>query len=242
MPDPNASGASGSGSGGVDFDPFGLDRTASVSAEVADLAEALRRDAIAAATADSPARADSPAPSAPPELATDDAAPPLPDWPSFDAPLTEPPPRPAGDLTVEGLLDDLERVTRERDSYLDDSRRLAAEFSNFRRQTEKRQSEMEERAGSRIAEQLLPVLDACDGARAHGRSDVEPVHNMLVASLEKLGLSVLNPIEQPFDPNCHEAVMHEEGDGTGPTVAEVLRTGYLWHGRVLRPALVKVRG
>jgi len=225
VPDPKASAAPGSGSGGVDFDPFGVDRDTSVGEAVADLATALRRQVAEAS-------AGAPVPSEP------DAH----DWPSYDAPTDQPAARPIAELSVEGLLDDLERVTRERDTYLDDTRRLAAEFANFRRQTDKRHSEMEERAGSRIAEQLLPVLDACDGARAHGRTDVEPVHHMLVASLEKLGLSVLSPIDQPFDPNCHEAVMHEDGDGTGPTVAEVLRTGYLWHGRVLRPALVKVRG
>ncbi len=229
MPDPKAPGASGSGSGGVDFDPFGV-----------DLAATLRRDAVGAAEAavDSPAESAAP----PARLAAESVAASS-EWPPYEAPVaTDRPARAPGDLSIEGLLDDLERVTRERDVFLDDTRRLAAEFANFRRQTDKRQSEMEERSGSRIAEQLLPVLDACDGARAHGRTDVEPVHHMLVASLEKLGLSVLNPIDQPFDPNCHEAVLHEDGDGRGPTVAEVLRTGYLWHGRVLRPALVKVRG
>jgi molecular chaperone GrpE len=47
-----------------------------------------------------------------------------------------------------------------------------------------------------------------------------------------------------FDPNLHEAVMHEEADenDTEPVVSDTLRTGYLWKGRVLRPALVKVRG
>lgn len=144
-------------------------------------------------------------------------------------------------VSVESLLDDLERVTNERDGYLDDMRRVAAEFSNFRRQTDKRYAEIRDQAATSLAEQLLPVLDACDGALAHGADDVEPIYNMLIATLEKSGLSVLRPLGEPFDPNCHEAVMHEEGDGDGPHVAEVLRTGYVWNGRVLRPALVKVR-
>lgn len=147
------------------------------------------------------------------------------------------------DGSVEGLIDDLERVTRERDGYLDDMRRVAAEFANFRRQTEKRHYEMEEQAAARLVEQLLPVLDACDGALAHGRADVEPIHAMLVGSLQKSGLTVVRPEGEPFDPTVHEAVMHEAADDVdGPTVSEVLRTGYTWNGRVLRPALVKVRG
>ena len=53
----------------------------------------------------------------------------------------------------------------------------------------------------------------------------------------------LAPAGEPFDPNLHEAVMHEPGDGARrPVVVETLRTGYQWKGRVLRPAMVKVRG
>ena len=135
----------------------------------------------------------------------------------------------------------LEQVTKERDGYLDDTQRVAAEFANFRRQNDKRQIEVIEQAAASLAERLLPVLDACDGALAHGAADVEPIYNMLIATLEKSGLSVLRPLGEPFDPHRHEAVIHEEGEGDGPHVAEVLRTGYVWNGRVLRPALVKVR-
>jgi molecular chaperone GrpE len=147
----------------------------------------------------------------------------------------------AAAMSVESLLDDLERVTKERDGYLDDMRRVAAEFANFRRQTDKRYAEIRDQAATSLAEQLLPVLDACDGALAHGAADIEPIYNMLIATLERSGLEVLRPLGDPFDPNCHEAVIHEEGEGDGPHVAEVLRTGYVWNGRVLRPALVKVR-
>ena len=49
-------------------------------------------------------------------------------------------------------------------------------------------------------------------------------------------------LEQPFDPNLAEAVLHEPGEGAEPVVSEVFRSGYTWNGRVLRPAMVKVRG
>jgi molecular chaperone GrpE len=161
--------------------------------------------------------------------------------PEVVVPDTATVPEETSEFSVESLLDDLERVTKERDGYLDDTRRVAAEFANFRRQNDKRQVEMIEQAAASLAERLLPVLDACDGALAHCSEDVEPIYNMLIATLEKSGLSVLRPLGDPFDPNRHEAVIHEEGDGDGPHVAEVLRTGYVWNGRVLRPALVKVR-
>ena len=64
----------------------------------------------------------------------------------------------------------------------------------------------------------------------------------LLDALEKGGLVRMSPEGQPFDPNLHEAVLHEEGDGGEIVVLESLRTGYSWGGRVLRPAMVKVRG
>jgi molecular chaperone GrpE len=145
-------------------------------------------------------------------------------------------------LSVEALLDDLDRVTAERDAYLDDSRRIAAEFANFRRQVDKRNAEILEHAASALAEKLLPTLDACDAAVAHGATDVEPVLASLLNILEREGLVRIQPDGEPFDPMQHEAVMHEEGDTEAPVVAQVLRTGYVWKGRVLRPAMVKVRG
>jgi molecular chaperone GrpE len=143
-------------------------------------------------------------------------------------------------VSVEALLDDLDRVTAERDAYLDDSRRLAAEFSNFRRQVDKRNLDIVEHANLSLVEKLLPTLDACEAAVAHGTTEVEPVFSTLRNSLEKEGLETIRPEGEEFDPTRHEAVMHEEGEG--PVVIAVLRTGYAWKGRVIRPALVTVRG
>ena len=67
----------------------------------------------------------------------------------------------------------------------------------------------------------------------------------LLGVLQKQGLEVLNLEGQPFDPATAEAVMHEpsaDGASDGPVVVEVLRSGYQWKGRVLRAAMVKVRG
>ncbi|CAN5666083.1 nucleotide exchange factor GrpE [soil metagenome] len=132
-------------------------------------------------------------------------------------------------------------VTRERDDYFEAWRRTQADFENYRKRIMKQQAESTQRAAESLAEKLLPVLDACDGAVRHVSVEVEPVFAALLGALEKEGLARLDPLGEPFDPNIHEAVMHEPGEGD-TVVTDVMRTGYLWKGRVLRPAMVKVQG
>jgi molecular chaperone GrpE len=158
-----------------------------------------------------------------------------------DVGVVETPPSDDAPIDVETLVATLEAVTAERDSHLADLQRLTAEFANFRRQATRRQTETIEHAASGLAEKLLPVLDACEAAVAHGATDVEPIHGTLVDALRKEGLERIAAIGEPFDPELHEAVMHVDGGG-GPVVADVMRSGYVWNGRVLRPAMVKVEG
>ena len=75
-----------------------------------------------------------------------------------------------------------------------------------------------------------------------GAADVEPIQSSLIETLRKEGLDVLTEVGEVFDPERHEAVMHDAGEGGEPTVAEVMRPGYVWNGRVLRPAMVRVEG
>ncbi len=146
-------------------------------------------------------------------------------------------------ISVEDLVADLERVSIERDQFLDASRRLQAEFENYKKQVLKRETEARERANDSLVGELLPVLDAFDGAVANGAEDVAPMRGTFLDALGKHGLERIEPTDDAFDPNLHEAVMHEPGDTTdGPVVAEVMRAGYVWKGRVLRPAMVKTRG
>ena len=83
---------------------------------------------------------------------------------------------------------------------------------------------------------------ACDSAIFHGATEVEPIFASLLGTLEKEGLARMHPEGEEFDPTFHEAVLHEGGDGGETIVAEVIRSGYTWKGRVLRPAMVKVKG
>ncbi|MEM9134113.1 MAG: nucleotide exchange factor GrpE [Actinomycetota bacterium] len=149
----------------------------------------------------------------------------------------------APSISVEDLVIDLERVSAERDQYLDASRRLQAEFENYKKAVAKREVDARERANESLVSEILPVLDACDGALASGAADVEPVRNALMGALTKQGLERLDGQGEAFDPELHDAVMHEPSDDAdGPVVAEVMRAGYRWKGRVIRPAMVRVRG
>ena len=138
------------------------------------------------------------------------------------------------------LLDDMDRLQHERNDYLDQLLRTRADFDNYRKRILKQQSEHQERAAESLVEKLLDALDTFDLAVAHGQG-FEQAREQLVTILTKEGLERIDPAGEEFDPNEADAVAHEEGDG-GPVVAEVLRPGYRWKGRVLRPAMVKVRG
>jgi molecular chaperone GrpE len=148
---------------------------------------------------------------------------------------------------VEADLDELSRVTAERDEYLDTLRRLQADFENYRKRMLKEQTALVERASQSLIEELLPVLDSFDLAlanidpetNAQVRKGVELVYSEFFGVLEKAGLSRIEALGKPFNPEEHEAMWQEDGEGE-PVVSEVVRTGYRLKGRILRPALVKV--
>jgi molecular chaperone GrpE len=151
---------------------------------------------------------------------------------------------------LEADLAKLTQLETERDEYLDTLRRVQAEFENYRKRVIKEQTALVDRATEGLVEQLLPVVDSfelalknLDAATSEEvesvRKGVELVYAELLGVLEKAGLTRIEAEGKPFDPNVHEAVMQDEGDGE-PVVTDVLRTGYTLKGRVLRPAMVKV--
>ena len=169
-------------------------------------------------------------------------APEIPEGEAVDE-TASPPEGPEGDAapSVEDLLTDLEAVTGQRDEYLALAQARQAEFENFRKRVMKQHTDDVARATGRLVEHLLPVLDAFDDGVRHGVEGLLPMRGQLLAALEKEGLERLDPTEQPFDPNEHDAVAHEPGEGGEHVVAETLRAGYRWNGSLLRPAMVKVR-
>lgn len=145
------------------------------------------------------------------------------------------------------LESDLERLLDERDQMRTLAQQIQADFENYRKQALKRETAIVERASESLLEQLLPVLDSFDAALVQLSDDTDPalrkgvelVFAQLVGVLEQAGLERIDAAGKPFDPNEHEAVLQEDGDGD-PVVAETMRTGYRLKGRVLRPAMVKV--
>ena len=134
--------------------------------------------------------------------------------------------------------------------YLDNWRRAAADMSNYRKRMEKDASEMTKFANSVLIARLLPVLDDFDRAAQtipDNLRDLTWIDGvMLIARkmstvLEAEGLKPIEALNKPFDPNLHEAVIHEETDQheDGTVIAE-LQKGYKLGDKVLRPTMVKV--
>lgn len=142
------------------------------------------------------------------------------------------------------VSDVLAAVTKERDDFKDLALRLHADFENFRKRVTAQVTDDVDRATAKLVESVLPVLDACEAAAAHGVQGIESVWSSLLGALQKQGLEALDLADKPFDPATADAVVHEPSDGSenGPMVVEVLRTGYRWKGRVVRAAMVKVKG
>ena len=136
------------------------------------------------------------------------------------------------------------KLEAQRDEYLDLARRVQADFENYKRRVDQQNVELRARAAEQLVRELLPVLDAGEAASAQGMQDAAAIYTQLLSTLEKQGLARVADSDVEFDPNIHEAVMHEEGesDGDSAVVTETLRTGYLWNDRVLRPAMVRVLG
>ena len=165
----------------------------------------------------------------------------------FSGPIERPPTDAPGDgASAEESAADLDLVAEalaERDEFKAIAQRIQADFENFRKRTQAQAAVDADRVAVRVVEELLPVLDACEAAFAHGVEGVEPIWSALIGALQRQGLEAMNLADQPFDPSLADAVLHEPGEGDGdPVVSEVLRTGYLWKGKVLRAAMVKVKG
>ena len=153
----------------------------------------------------------------------------------------EPIVEPTGD-DVAADLDAFVSLAAERDEYLDALRRTQADFENYRKRVQREMSEARDAGASALAGKLIDVLDTVDLALAHDPSDsVAQIANALFDALGKEGLARIDALGAAFDPEVHDAVLHEEGDGA-PEVIEVLRSGWTWNGRVLRAAMVKVKG
>jgi molecular chaperone GrpE len=145
--------------------------------------------------------------------------------------------------------DPVQAVERERDALRDRLLRTAAEFDNFRKRVDRERRELSEFAASDILSEVLPIVDnferalqAPAPAEAESfRTGIEMIHRQMLDLLRKRGVKPIEALGADFDPNFHQAVIHEPSADhrDGEVIAELQR-GYMLGDRLLRPAMVKV--
>lgn len=143
------------------------------------------------------------------------------------------------------LLAMKEQVEESENKYL----KLYAEFENFKRRNRQEAELNSKYKDQKFAEHLLPVIDNLERALAIEGTDesfialnkgVEMVYRNLVETLEKHDIKAIDALDQPFDPNFHQAVMTEASDAESDIVIEEFQKGYILKDRVIRPTMVKV--
>ena len=163
----------------------------------------------------------------------------------------QPAPETATEAVERKVVSELEEriaaLEAERDEYLNDLRRLAAEFDNFRKRAARDQESLVARAHERLVKELLPVLDdlerALEAAAEHEEAKLEEgvrlVARELESALAKEGLVEIET-DGRFDPHVHEALLSQPSEEDEGAILEVLQKGYRLGDRVLRPARVVI--
>ena len=169
------------------------------------------------------------------------------DKPGTDA--AEPSPAAADPSEALTSADPAEDLRRERDDYYDRWLRKTAEFDNYRRRVERERREQADQAVVDLLKALLLVVDDFDRAltveagdeAAAYRKGVELIHAKLYDLLRRQGVKAMDVLGADFDPNLHQAVVHElSADHREGEIISELQRGYLINDRLLRPAMVKV--
>ena len=146
--------------------------------------------------------------------------------------------------------EELERLRRQvqeaRDQYL----RTLAEVENTKKRLHREKEEFVRFAAESVVRKLLPILDGLDQALVVVDRQTDPqavikgvhlIYRQLLGLLEQEGATRIQTLGKPFDPHQHEAVAQVEADGKPEnTVIEEVQVGYTMHGKVIRPAIVKV--
>jgi molecular chaperone GrpE len=127
--------------------------------------------------------------------------------------------------------------------------RRQADFDNYRKRIEKERADDSKRATARVVEGLIPVIDGFEHAlAAHHekeyevyRKGFELIYKLLVDNISRMGVERVDPTGKPFDPHLHQAMDRTETtDHEDGTVVQTFQPGYVFNGRVLRPAMVRV--
>lgn len=144
---------------------------------------------------------------------------------------------------------EMAKLTADLEALRQSMLRSQADFANYRKRIEKERFEDSKRATARVIEGLIPVIDGFEHAlAAHREAEYESyrkgfelIYKQLLDNITRLGVERIDPVGKPFDPHLHQAMdrtettEHEDG-----TILQVFQPGYIFHGRVLRPAMVRV--
>ncbi|MDZ4655715.1 MAG: nucleotide exchange factor GrpE [Coriobacteriia bacterium] len=154
------------------------------------------------------------------------------------------------DLRGDRLQQELAAAQEDAATHLEAAQRVQAEFENFRKRNLRDMEEIRKRAGQRIIEELLPILDNLEraidhtvagGDLEHLLKGVEMVYQQVTDVFGKEGVEMVDPFGELFDPSIHQAVgQREDVEVPEGTVVDVFQKGYLLGGRVVRPAAVVV--
>ena len=144
---------------------------------------------------------------------------------------------------------EMAKLTADLEALRQSMLRSQADFANYRKRIEKERFEDANRATARVIEGLIPVIDGFEHALAahreaeyeNHRKGFELIYKQLLGNLTRLGVERIDPLGKPFDPHLHEAMDRtettEHADGL---ILQTFQPGYVFHGRVLRPAMVRV--
>lgn len=152
------------------------------------------------------------------------------------------------DENIDSLKNKLEEKEAEALDYYNRMVRLQADFANYKKRVEKEKSDIYLYANEKLAVELLDIIDNLERALASQTEDrndglyqgIQMVLKQLIDTMKKHGIEEIDALNKPFDMNLHHAVMKEEAEAETDEVIEVLQKGYTIHGKVLRPAMVKL--
>lgn len=155
----------------------------------------------------------------------------------------------ASETEIERLLALVEEKDQLVNEQIDRFKRLQADFENFKRRTRQEKEELSNIVAQNILVEILPVIDnferALQSAAAQDAASVlagvQMIYRQFASVMDKVGLTAIEAVGKPFDPQQHEAVMRvEDPEQPDGTIAEELQKGYSVRGKVIRPSMVKV--
>jgi len=148
--------------------------------------------------------------------------------------------------TTEQVVEEVVEPGQEADpvaTLTSDLQRLQAEYANYRKRVERDRAVAHESAVGAVLTELLALLDDVDRAEQHGElsGGFKAVADQLNSITSRIGLEKYGTEGEAFDPQIHEALMHEESaEVLVPTASKILQPGYKYKERILRPARVSV--